>query len=192
MKTRLAVGLLTLGASFLALGSAPDSRVNGARVSAAYGEVTVEKLDSHEIDIISADWPVARGDRLMTEPASHAEMTLGSAAVRLDEETDVVVTALESGATKLRLQFGVIDIAVRQLLPDETFDVIMPGCTVHLRSTGDYRFTLFEDRRATVVVRAGEAQVVAGLASFQQLPGEKAHIGSDGTVDIEQTQLTSR
>ena len=126
--------------------------------------------DSHEIDIIVADWPIASGDRLpMTEPSSRAELTIGPAAVNLDEETDVVVTALEPNLAQLLLQFGIIDISVSELREDETFDVKMPGCTVHLRSPGDYRFTIFEDRRATVVVRSGEAQVEAGLASFQQL-----------------------
>src|SRR6202035_5948754 len=97
----------------------PPSRV--ARLG--YMEGSVSFQPAGEEDWVGAvdNRPLTTGDKLWADKDSRAELQLGSAVIRLSENTGISFLNLDDHNVQLQLSSGAINVRVRRLDRDEVF-----------------------------------------------------------------------
>ena len=100
--------LFIAGATSSALAD-PPARVG--RLSLIDGEVTFHDTATRESSPATLNWPVTSGAALATAPGAHAEVRIGSTAVRLDGATALEFTQVDNQAIRLRLEYGAVPCA---------------------------------------------------------------------------------
>jgi hypothetical protein len=158
----------------------PPDRV--ARVSYILGSAKVLSANSDAGDLAAVNWPVSSGDRVHTDAQSSAEIDLGAAKLRLDQDTDLIVLQFDSQTAHVRIGAGTVSVQVREPTTNPV-TIQVDHASVALREPGEYRIDVAEGA-ATVIVRSGVAQISAGPARFQETTGEAAQIATDGTVAV--------
>ena len=161
----VAVVMVTVGQSTVAADSDPSSRV--ARLNYLRGSVSFQPAG--EPDWVSAivNRPITTGDRLWADEDSRAEMHLGSATIRLDEQTGMSFLNLDDRTTQIELSEGVLNVRVLRMDRDEIFEVDTPNQAFTIERPGEYRIDASEDGRTTMVtVRSGEGEVTGGGRTY--------------------------
>jgi hypothetical protein len=166
--------------AFAAVADPPD-RV--ARLSYILGEASVQSAGARRADSATINWPVTSGDRVRTQAASGAELDLGAARLRLDQQTDLTLTKFDSSAGQIRVDGGAVSVELRES-PPQPLRIQVAHAAIALDQPGEYRVDA-HDGTAEIVVRAGAAEISAGPARFQQSPNEALRIAADGTVALE-------
>ena len=153
----------------------PPSRV--ARLNFLEGPVSFQAAGSDDWSAATVNYPLTVGDHLWADDRSHAELHIGSTAIRLDAHTALAFLNLDDRMTQLRLSDGTISISIRYLAEDESYEVDTPNGSVTLLRPGKYRIDADPDRQTTsVTVRAGEAEVTAGGSAFPIHPRQTAYV----------------
>jgi hypothetical protein len=135
--------LLALVASLAASPSRADEPVDPpgrvARVNLTLGTVSVAPAgsDSWVADVLNR--PLTTGDRLWVDRESRAELHVGSAAVRLGSETGLEFLNLDDRTIQLRLTAGTLELRVRALGSEQTFEIATPSAAISVLQAGDYR-----------------------------------------------------
>lgn len=182
------VGLLavTLAATFLVPQRAaadddddPPSRV--ARLAYANGEVSFEPAGTDDWVSAVVNRPITTGDKLWNDNGARSELNIGSAVIRLGSNTGFSFLNLTDNITQLRITEGTLNIRVRSLDTDETFEVDTPNLAFSILRPGNYKINVNEAGDTTVVVvRDGEGEVTGGGAAYTVHPGEVGtFIGTD-------------
>ncbi len=156
---------ITLGQRTVAADSDPSSRV--ARLNYLRGAVSFQPAG--EPDWVSAivNRPITTGDRLWADDNSRAEMHLGSATIRLDEQTGMSFLNLDDRTTQIELSEGVLNVRVLRLDRDEIFEIDTPNQAFSIDRPGQYRIEASEDGHTTMVtVRSGEGEVTGGGGTY--------------------------
>ena len=135
MKLHPALLMLALAASSLAWGQAPDEPERIARLSYAEGAVTFQG-DAESPTSTLPDRPLRPGDRLATGRGGRAELALGTATIRLDEGTELSVIDLEAAAFRVEFSAGTAVVHLRELVEDESFELVTPNATIALQTRG--------------------------------------------------------
>jgi len=181
MWSRLAVlgafvFLLTDGASVLA--ADPPGRVG--RVSFIEGTVSLRpaeqeaspntQQDNQQGSQQDADWraatvnfPITTGNSLWTESGAKAEVQVGPAEVRLDQQTELEVMRLDDNAVELTLHQGNVNVHVSDQLPGG-LRIDTPRGPVSLMRPGSYRIgvdTSGASDNVEIAAFDGEAQFAA-------------------------------
>jgi hypothetical protein len=114
-----------------------------------------------------ANRPLTSGDKLWVDDNSRAELHLGSSAIRLGADTGVQFLNVGDRVAQLRLSAGSMNVRLRYLSPDETFEVDTPNSAVSLLQAGEYRIDV-DDTGTTVAVSVwrGQAEVAGQAQSF--------------------------
>ena len=102
--------LFTAGAASSALAD-PPARVG--RLSLIEGDVTFRDTATRESSLATLNWPVTAGAAISTAPGAHAEVRIGSTAIRLDGATALEFTQVDDQAIRLRLEYGAATVRVR-------------------------------------------------------------------------------
>ena len=120
----------------------PPGRV--ARVNLALGAVSMQPAgaDSWVSDVLNR--PLTNGDKLWADQDSRAELHIGSAAVRLGDETGISVLNIDDRTVQLRLSAGTLQIRVRGLDPEQTFEIATPTASIAVLRPGEYRVEVAE------------------------------------------------
>ncbi len=132
--------------------------------------------------------PVTTGDELWTDENSRAELHIGSAAIRLDQDTDFQILNLDDNTTQIRMTEGSVNIHLRQLEEVETFEIDTPNASVSLLRPGEYRIDVEPDGNQTrVTVRGGQSEVAAKNSAFAVYPQQTAMItgGDQATYEVQ-------
>jgi len=156
---------VTLGQRPVAADSDPSSRV--ARLNYLRGSVSFQPAG--EPDWVSAivNRPITTGDRLWADENSRAEMHLGSATIRLDEQTGMSFLNLDDRTTQIELSEGVLNVRVLRLDRDEIFEIDTPNQAFSIERPGQYRIDASEDGRTTMVtVHSGQGEVTGGGRTY--------------------------
>jgi hypothetical protein len=156
---------VTMGQRTAAADSDPSSRV--ARLNYLRGSVSFQPAG--EPDWVSAivNRPITTGDRLWADDNSRAEMHLGSATIRLDEQTGMSFLNLDDRTTQIELSEGVLNVRVHRLDRDEIFEIDTPNQAFTIERPGEYRVEASEDGHTTMVtVRNGEGEVTGGGRTY--------------------------
>jgi len=156
---------VTLGQRTAAAESDPSSRV--ARLNYLRGSVSFQPAGEPEWVSAIVNRPVTTGDRLWADENSRAEMHLGSATIRLDEQTGMSFLNLDDRTTQIELSEGVLNIRVLRLDRDEIFEIDTPNQAFSIERPGQYRIEASEDGYTTMVtVRSGAGEVTGGGRTY--------------------------
>jgi len=155
--------------------SDPPSRV--ARLSYLDGPVSFRAAGSDVWTPAVLNRPVTTGDELWTSAGARAELHLGFAAIRLNEETDFGVLELSDNALQVKLTEGVIRFTVRRLEHGDAFEIDTPNASITPSGAGEYRIEVGPKANTTeVIVRAGEAEVTNPKLAFEVLAGQRTRV----------------
>jgi hypothetical protein len=159
----------------------PPSRV--ARLSYLSGSVAFRPGSVDDWSNATLNYPLTTGDHLWTDPGALAEVYAGLAAIRMGGQTAMAFLNLDDRTVQLSVTQGTLQIHVRSLEPDETFEVDAPNVAITLLRPGDYRIDVDGDNHlTTVTVRAGDAVVTGGGIAFPVHARQTARIRGVDTV----------
>jgi hypothetical protein len=185
---------LVLAAAALPLRSAaqddqddPPTRV--ARLGYMEGSVSFEPAG--EDDWVGAvdNRPMTTGDKLWADQDSRAELQLGSAVIRLSQNTGISFLNLDDHTIQVQLSSGAINIRVRRLGDDDAFEIDTPNLAFSLDQPGSYRVEASEDGTYTVVtVRDGDGEATGNGQTYTIHAGQQTTFsGTDSlNADVEQ------
>lgn len=162
VSLRITALLLALAVSGTAFSDYADPPGRVGRLSYLQGQVSLQPSDAGAPEQAELNRPLTIGDRLLTESGSRAELSVGTAAIRLDERTDLTIANLDHDIAQLELNSGTLGIHLRELGEAETFEIDTPNATVLLLHPGDYRIEVDPQGATLLAVRTGEAALDGG------------------------------
>ena len=138
----------------------PPGRV--ARLSFAQGAVSMEPAGMQDWADATVNRPLTTGDKLWTDQGARAELDMGSAAIRLGENTGFSFLNLDDQIAQMNVTAGTAIVHVRDLSGNQTFEIDTPNLALTVQSPGDYRVEVSDSGDSTIVkVSNGQAQVNA-------------------------------
>jgi uncharacterized protein DUF6600 len=164
----------------------PPTRV--ARLG--YMEGSVSFQPAGEDDWVGAvpNRPMTTGDKLWADQDSRVELQLGSAVIRLSENTGVSFLNLDDHTVQLELSSGTVNIRVRRLNDNDDFEIDTPNLAFTALEPGNYRLNASEDGAYTgITIRAGDGDATGNGQSYSLHAGQYATFsGTDSlSADIE-------
>ena len=163
----------------------PPSRVG--RLSFLSGSVSFRPGMVDDWTDATINYPLHAGDHLWTDTDARAELTVGSNAIRLAPQSAFGFLALDDRATQIRLSQGSVDVRVRTLGDDDSFEIDTPTGAISLLRPGTYRVDVDPTGdTTTVTVRHGQADVTAAGSAFAVHAGNAAVVsgGDSPSYDI--------
>lgn len=143
----------------------PPSRV--ARLSYADGNVSFNPGGTDDWVSAVVNRPIIAGDKLWTDSGARAELHIGSAAIRLSSDTGFSFLNLDDRTAQIRLTEGTLNVRVRRLDQDETFEIDTPNLAFSILRTGNYKINVNEAGDTTIItVRDGEGEVTGGGSAY--------------------------
>jgi hypothetical protein len=162
----------------------PPSRV--ARLSYTHGNVSFEPAGTDDWVSAVVNRPITTGDKLWADNGARAELHIGSAAIRLSGNTGFSFLNLDDRTTQIRLTEGAINVRVRRLDQDETFEIDTPNLAFSILRTGNYKIDVNEAGDTTVVtVRDGEGEVTGGGSAYTLHPREVGTFAGTDRLDAD-------
>jgi hypothetical protein len=152
----------------------PPARV--ARLGYLEGSVSLQPAG--ETDWVQAvpNRPMTTGDKLWADKDSRAELQLGSAVIRLSENTGVSFLNLDDHTVQLQLSSGAINVRARRLDQNDDIEVDTPNLAFTVSQPGSYHLTASDDGTYTVVgLRDGGGQATGNGQTYT------LHAGQQGT-----------
>ncbi len=174
----------------LAMADGDDPPGRAARLSYISGTVTFQPGSVEDWVPATLNRPMTTGDRLWTEAGGRAEMTIGSAAVRMNGRTNFAFLNLDDRTTQVQVSVGALSVRLRRLNDDETFEIDTPQLALTLLRPGEYRIDVNEEGDATVVgVRGGSAEATAGSQAYTIKPLEQLRVSGTDQVAFDQRPI---
>jgi hypothetical protein len=164
----------------------PPTRV--ARLGYMEGSVSFQPAGETDWVQAVANRPLTTGDKLWADKDSRAELQLGSAVIRLSENTGVSFLNLDDHTLQLQLSSGAINVRVRRLDQDDVFEIDTPNLAFTVSQPGSYRLNASEDGAYTVVgLRDGGGQATGNGQTYTLHAGQKGTFsGTDSlNADVE-------
>src|SRR5580704_7385428 len=151
------------------------------RVSYVQGSVSFQPAGTEDWATAEINRPITIGDKLWADQDSLVEVGLGSAAIRLNSNTAFTILNLDDNVTQVSVSEGTINVHLRRLDDNESFEVDTPNLAFSLLRPGDYRIVAGENGDATVItVRGGDGEVTGGGQAFTVHAGQTASVtGTD-------------
>ena len=161
--------LLSAGAAF----ADPPSRA--VRLKYMSGEVSMQPGGVNDWVAATLNRPLTTADRLWTDKNSRAELSLGSASVRLNAETSMTLTNVSDEIVQVELDQGTLNLHIRHLFDGETYEIDTPNQAFTILKGGDYRFDVDPNADTTyVTVWHGEGEANGQGAGVKLHSGEQA------------------
>jgi len=162
----------------------PPSRV--ARLGYVRGNVSFEPAGTEDWVSAVINRPLTTGDKLWNDADSYSELHLGSASIRLGSTTGFTFLNLTDNMTQIQVTEGTLNIRVRRLGDDETFEVDTPNLAFTLLRPGNYKVNVNEAGDATVVVvRDGQGEVTGGGSAYTIHPEEVGTFNGTDQIDAD-------
>ena len=184
MRFSLWIGLALTGVALLNAQDDPPSRV--ARLNLISGNVSFQPGGTDDWVEAQLNRPLTTGDHLWVDNGGRAELHIGSTAIRLNGGTGFAFLNLDDRAIQIRLSTGSINIRVRRLDDDQSFEVDTPNLAFSLLRPGDYRVDAHEDGQVTMVrVRGGDGEATGGGQAFPVHARQEARISGLDSLTSE-------
>jgi hypothetical protein len=164
----------------------PPTRV--ARLGYLDGSVSFQPAGTTDWVGAVPNRPMTTGDQLWSDVASRAELQLGSAVIRLGENTGISFLNLDDHTVQIQLSSGAINIRVRQLDPNDDFEIDTPNLAFTITQPGRYRVDASADGTYTIVsLRDGNGQATGSGQTYDLYAGQQATFsGTDSLyADVE-------
>ncbi|HYP06609.1 MAG TPA: DUF6600 domain-containing protein [Bryobacteraceae bacterium] len=162
LRTLFFTAVLAAGLAIPAFAQDDDDDGPGrgvARISVINGDVSVRRGDSGDVIAAAINSPLVVQDRLLTGPASRAEVQFDWAnMIRLSREAEIRFAELEYKRYIVQVARGTVTFRV---LRDHDADVELstPSISVRPVKKGEYRITVLDDGTSEITVRSGEAEI---------------------------------
>ncbi len=178
LTTRIVCGMAISACLLMAQGD-PPGRV--ARMSYMYKSVSFLPAGLNEWVPADFNRPLTTGDHVFSDFAASAELQIGSAALRLNSVTSLEFLNLDDSNVQLRLTEGALNVRLRYLGDQDSFEVDTPNLAFTLLRPGEYRIDVKPDQSVTIVtVRAGDAEATGPDQAFAVHAGQQVRVtGTD-------------
>ena len=149
----LVVGVALFATSVIASAD-PPSRV--ARLGYMTGAVSFSPPAKAIGYVATINRPLTTGDRLWADAGARAEFQVGGAMIRMNAGTGVSILNLDDRVAQLQLTQGALNVRVRRLAPDQSFEVDTPNLAFTIRQPGEFgsRWIPTGARRRSTCARA--------------------------------------
>jgi hypothetical protein len=164
----------------------PPSRV--ARLGYTHGSISFQPAGTEDWVAAVVNRPITTGDKLWSDDDSRADLSIGSASIRMSSKTGFSFLNLTDNVTQIQLTAGTIRVRVKHLDENETFEIDTPNLAFSVLRPGTYRVNVDEGGDATIIRdRGGEGEITGGGSAFTLRPHEIGTFnGTDQLVaDIE-------
>jgi hypothetical protein len=149
----------------------PPGRV--ARIRYLQGSVSFEPAGASEWVSAVTNRPMTRGDRLWADAGSRAEVEIGSAVIRVNENTGFSFLNLDDRTVQIDLSEGTLGVTVHRLRRNEDFEVDTPNEAFTVFRPGLYRIQANADGNSSMVVtRSGEGEVTGAGSTYTVSSGQ--------------------
>src|SRR5436190_4212692 len=180
MTRALAVPVFLLALSGGAFGDADDPPARVARLNFMAGSVSFRPGTVEDWAEATLNYPMTTGDHLWSDEKSSAEIHIGSTAIRLSAQTAVEFLNLDDRVAQISLHQGALNIRLRAIESDQTYEIDTPNGAVTLMTAGEYRIDVLPNENTTyVTVRGGEVDVSGAGNPFTLRAGEQVRLGGD-------------
>jgi hypothetical protein len=162
----------------------PPGRV--ADLNFLQGSVSFQPAGGGDNDWVSAETnrPLTTGDQIWADTDGLVEMHVGSTAVRMDHNTGISFLTLSDNLIQLQVSAGSVVVRLRQLDPNDAFEIDAPNLALTLLQPGTYEVDADPDKDVTVVtVVSGEGQVTGSGRSWNITPDQQATFTGTDTLD---------
>jgi hypothetical protein len=164
MRKLWLAGLLAAGALTMCAQDDPPSRV--ARLNFLEGSVSLQSAGHDDWTAAAPNYPLTIGDHIWADDNARAVLHIGGTAIRLSQHTALAFLNLDDRMTQVRLSAGTVNITIRQLNENESYEIDTPNGAVSLLRPGAYRIDADPDQQVTTVtVRGGDAEVTTAGAA---------------------------
>ncbi|HXY00196.1 MAG TPA: DUF6600 domain-containing protein [Candidatus Limnocylindrales bacterium] len=164
----------------------PPGRV--ARLGFVKGQVSFSPSGTDDWVAAVVNRPITTGDKLWTDQDARAELHVGSAVIRLGDQTGFSFLNLDDRMIQIRLTEGTMNLRVRRLNEDESIEVDAPNLAFSVLRPGNYRISVNEAGDTTIInVREGEGEVTGGGSAYTIHPDQQGYFtGTDSlSADVE-------
>ncbi len=127
----------------------PPTRV--ARLAFIRGDVSFVPAGENDWVQAQLNRPLITGDKLWTDRNSRTELEIGSSTIRMDENTSFDFLNLDDKTAQVELTQGTLNLRVRRLYDNQTYEIDTPTLAFVVNRVGEYRVTVEPDGRATTV-----------------------------------------
>ena len=180
-STALLIAALILTVVLPAFASDPPDRV--LRLKYLSGQVSFQPGGVDDWVAATINRPLTTADRVWTDKESRAELTLASAALRMDSETSLTVSNLSDNTVQVELDQGVLNVHVRRMYDGEIYEIDTPNVAFTLLKPGDYRFEVDAIADTTnVIVRRGKGEGNGNGSGVEIKSGEMARFEHGNTL----------
>jgi FecR protein len=164
MRTLIAL-FVSLLASLPPLAAEVDVPGRVGRISWIQGAVSAFSDPELGWEKAYVNTPLTSENSLWTDPAARAEIRIGSAAVRLDETTQLDIARLDDKQVRANLTRGHLAVSIRNYEAGDSWIITTPEGRFELKGNGRYRIDADTDRVETIVT------VFIGSARLLDAPG---------------------
>ncbi|HEU5402642.1 MAG TPA: DUF6600 domain-containing protein [Terriglobales bacterium] len=190
-STALLIAALILTTVVPAFAGDPPDRV--LRLKYMSGQVSFQPGGVDDWVAATTNRPLTTADRVWTDKESRAELTLATAALRLDSETSLTISNLSDNTVQLELDQGVLNVHVRRMYDGEIYEVDTPNVAFTLLKPGDYRFEVDAVGDTTnVIVRHGKGEGNGNGRGVEVESGEMARFEHGNTLMHTMAQAPRR
>ena len=177
----LTISALTATMALLADDDDPPRRA--ARLGFVDGTVSFQPAGIDDWVSAELNRPLTIGDRLWVQDDGRAELSIGSALMRLNRRTAASLVNLDDHIAQLEISAGAIVVTIRDLTNGEAFEIDTPQLAFTVLRPGKYRIDVNEQGDATIAsVVNGEGEVTAAGQAYTVLPNERIKIAGDPPV----------
>ncbi len=164
----------------------PPARVGQLSLISGNARMRVDRASRWESAALNT--PITTGSAVATEIPGRVEVRVGSAALRLGQESQAVWTEVNDDSLHIELVNGLFALRVRALAPGQRVLLSAGGVTVQVQSAGSYRFRhIAPQARLRIWVLEGQARVAVDRKDLTLEPNQQVQIDR-GSV----TPLVSR
>jgi hypothetical protein len=169
----------------------PPSRV--ARLSDSEGSVSFRPAGEDDWVGGVPNRPMVTGDDLWADEDSRAEVTVGSAAIRLGAKTGITFLELDDHTTQIRLAEGSLIVNARHVDDDDNYEIDTPNIALTLLQPGEYRIDVSEDGSQTVTtIFHGRGRVTGGGYTYTVVAGQSATFAGGDQLQYDLQQLPAQ
>src|SRR5579862_7250784 len=166
----------------------PPTRV--ARLGYLEGSVSFQPAGESDWVGAVSNRPMTTGDQLWADRDSRAELQLGSAAIRLSENTGVSFLNLDDHTVQVQLTSGTINVRVRRLHRDDDFEIDTPNLAFVINEPGNYRIDASEDGDDTTVeIRSGDGDATGNGQTYSIHAGQIGYFSGTQNLDADVEQI---
>jgi hypothetical protein len=178
LTTRIVCGMALSACLLMAQGD-PPGRV--ARLSYTFRSVSFRPAGLDDWFPADFNRPLTTGDQVFADFTASAELQIGNAALRLNSATSLEFLNLDDANVQLRLTEGALNVRLRSVGDQESFEVDTPSLAFSLVQPGEYRIDVNPDSSTTIViVRDGEGLVTGPDQAFSVPAGQQVRVtGAD-------------